>query len=85
MRDYLTIVGGRGSGSRRPSWWSRLRRRYLSLVRAGRLMCGIPDYRTYLAHHWRHHPDQPALSYEAFFRQRIEARYGGRNSSSRCC
>lgn len=55
------------------------------VVQGGRQMCGIPDYQAYLAHQRRHHPEQPLLSYEAFFRERIDARYGGRNGKIRCC
>lgn len=61
-------------------------RQWLSvLVQGGRQVCGIPDYQAYLAHQHRHHPEQPLLSYEAFFRERIDARYGGRNGKMRCC
>jgi uncharacterized short protein YbdD (DUF466 family) len=68
-----------------PSWLARLRDRCSSMLRGGRRMCGIPDYQTYLAHHRQHHPERPPLSFEAFFRERIEARYGGRHGNSRCC
>ena len=42
-----------------------------------RLMVGLPEYDTYLAHMERTHPDEPAMTYEEFFRERQEARYGG--------
>lgn len=48
-----------------------------------RLMVGLPEYDTYLAHMERTHPDKPAMSYEEFFRERQEARYGGSRAS--CC
>lgn len=64
---------------------SRFRQWLSVLVRGGRQVCGIPDYQAYLAHQSRHHPEQPLLSYEAFFRERIDARYGGRNGKIRCC
>jgi len=48
-----------------------------------RLMVGLPEYDTYLAHMERTHPDQPAMTYEEFFRERQEARYGGNRAS--CC
>lgn len=51
---------------------------------AGRLMVGIPDYDAYVAHHRIHHPHEPEMSFEQFFRDRQEARYGGRNGG-RCC
>ena len=50
----------------------------------GRLMVGVPCYRTYVAHMAASHPDQPVMSEAAFFRNRQEARYGGRNGG-RCC
>jgi uncharacterized short protein YbdD (DUF466 family) len=54
------------------------------LRQTGRLMCGIPDYDGYVAHLRRHHPDRSVPSYEEFFRQRQDARYG-RNGNARCC
>jgi uncharacterized short protein YbdD (DUF466 family) len=42
-----------------------------------RLMIGIPDYERYVEHCRRHHPERPPMSYEAFFRDRLNARYGG--------
>ncbi|VVD89496.1 hypothetical protein PEP31012_01536 [Pandoraea eparura] len=56
--------------------------RYLG--QAMRLMVGLPDYDTYVAHMQATHPDQPVMSYEAFFRERQEARYGGK-TGGRCC
>jgi uncharacterized short protein YbdD (DUF466 family) len=46
-------------------------------------MVGLPEYDTYLAHMERTHPDEPAMTYEEFFRERQEARYGGSRAS--CC
>lgn len=60
----------------------RLRRR---LAQAARLMVGLPDYDTYLAHMQSRHPDQPAMSREEFFRDRQNARYGGKGQVGRCC
>ncbi|HJV28114.1 MAG TPA: YbdD/YjiX family protein [Aromatoleum sp.] len=53
------------------------------LGQAARLMVGLPDYDTYVAHMKVTHPDRPVMSYEEFFRERQEARYGG--GSGRCC
>ncbi len=47
------------------------------------LMCGLPDYDAYVAHVKMKHPDQAVPSYERFFRERQEARYG--RGMSRCC
>ena len=44
---------------------------------AMRLMVGMPDYETYVAHMRVTHPEQEPMSYEAFFRNRQDARYGG--------
>jgi uncharacterized short protein YbdD (DUF466 family) len=48
-----------------------------------RLMVGLPDYQTYVAHMESTHPDREPMSYEAFFRERQEARYGG--GQGKCC
>lgn len=50
-----------------------------------RLMVGMPEYSTYVAHMKNSHPDQPVMSYPEFFRERQEARYGGNGKISRCC
>ena len=48
-----------------------------------RLMVGVPEYDAYVEHMANAHPGQPVMSYERFFRERQEARYGGK--VSRCC
>ncbi len=48
-----------------------------------RLMVGLPDYQTYVAHMESTHPDREPMSYEAFFRERQQARYGG--GQGKCC
>jgi len=55
------------------------------LGQTARLMVGVPNYNTYVAHQRREHPDQPVMAYEAFFRERQEARYGGNGRVGRCC
>jgi uncharacterized short protein YbdD (DUF466 family) len=50
-----------------------------------RLMVGVPEYNAYVAHMTNAHPDQTVMSYEKFFRERQEARYGGNGKISRCC
>lgn len=54
------------------------------LAETGRLMVGVPSYRAYVAHMAAAHPSRPVMSEAAFFRNRQEARYGGRNGG-RCC
>jgi len=44
-------------------------------VQTARLMVGIPDYDTYVAHRRAHHPREPVMSYGEFFRERQKARY----------
>ncbi len=55
------------------------------LGQTARLKVGLPDYDTYLTHMHENHPDQPAMSYEAFFRERQDARYGGGGRVPKCC
>ena len=53
------------------------------LAQGLRLMVGLPDYDAYLTHMEATHPGQAVMPYEEFFRERLEARYGGRRSG--CC
>lgn len=64
------------SGDALRQWW-RL------AVSAARLAIGVPDYDTYVEHLRRHHPEREPMSYEAFFAERLAARYG--KGRSRCC
>lgn len=54
------------------------------LCATARLMVGMPSYDAYLEHMMRKHPDIAPMSRAAFFRDRQEARYGGKNGG-RCC
>jgi uncharacterized short protein YbdD (DUF466 family) len=68
--------------TRRERWSAAAR----CLCQGARLMVGVPDYDTYLAHRRATHPDKPAMSYAEFFRERQSARYGaGRTGGFRCC
>ena len=49
------------------------------------LMVGLPSYEAYVEHRQQTHPDEPVMSYEAFFKERQEARYGGRGKGGGCC
>jgi uncharacterized short protein YbdD (DUF466 family) len=49
-----------------------------------RLMVGLPEYDTYLEHMERNHPDRPVMSYEEFFKERQQARYG-KGKRGGCC
>jgi uncharacterized short protein YbdD (DUF466 family) len=53
------------------------------LTQGLRLMVGVPDYGSYLAHHHATHPERAAMSYEEFFRERQAARYASR--TGKCC
>jgi uncharacterized short protein YbdD (DUF466 family) len=55
------------------------------LGQTARLMVGLPDYDNYLNHMQQNHPDLPAMSYEEFFRERQDARYGGSGRVPKCC
>lgn len=50
-----------------------------------RLMVGLPEYDAYVAHMQATHPEAEVMTYEAFFRERQEARYGGKGRVGRCC
>lgn len=50
-----------------------------------RLMVGMPEYSTYVTHMEATHPELPMMSYEEFFRERQEARYGANGKVGRCC
>lgn len=58
-------------------------RRGRYLARAARMMVGVPDYGDYLRHMRAAHPDVQPLSYEDFFRNRLQARYG--RGKGGCC
>ena len=56
------------------------------LKHASRMLVGMPDYDNYVAHQQTHHPDAPVMTYEEFFRNRQDSRYGGGvGKISRCC
>jgi len=58
---------------------------WLGIVQTARLCCGIPDYDNYLKHMRDKHPEQTPMDYQTFFRNRLDARYGGRDGAFRCC
>lgn len=55
------------------------------LTQSLRLMIGVPEYGAYVEHMKTAHPDRPVMTYEEFFRERQEARYGGKGRLNRCC
>jgi uncharacterized short protein YbdD (DUF466 family) len=54
------------------------------LGQAARLMVGVPDYDAYVQHMRVTHPEQTPMTYEEFYRDRVEARYGGKGGM-KCC
>jgi len=61
----------------------RLRAGWHALARGARLAIGIPDYEAYVMHLRARHPDRTPMNREAFFKERLQARYG--RGRSRCC
>ncbi|HXZ15018.1 MAG TPA: CstA-like transporter-associated (seleno)protein [Roseiarcus sp.] len=56
------------------------------IAETARLMVGVPDYPTYVAHRKANHPGEPVMSYEEFFRERQNARYDvGKGRLRACC
>lgn len=66
-----------------PSPAERLRRAWSFAARLARAAIGLPDYDAYLAHVRARHPDAAPMDRDAFFRERMQARYG--RGRSRCC
>jgi len=73
-----------GAPARRERLAGGLDRAGRCLAQGLRLMVGLPDYSAYLDHMEATHPGQPVMPYEAFFRERLEARYGA-GRGGRCC
>ena len=55
------------------------------LGQAARMLVGVPDYDTYVAHREVTHPGLPAMTREEFFRERQARRYGAGGGGLRCC
>ncbi|MDO9381397.1 MAG: YbdD/YjiX family protein [Hyphomicrobiaceae bacterium] len=59
---------------------------YRQFRKTARLMIGVPDYETYVAHRSATHPGEPVMTYAEFFRERQDSRYGAKGGKiSRCC
>lgn len=74
-------AGGDPAGGAPPP--SRLHALWTLLVQTARLVVGVPDYDRYVAHMRRLHPGTAPMDREAFFADRLRARYG--RGASRCC
>ena len=55
------------------------------LCDGARLMVGVPNYDTYVAHVRATHPDKPVMTYEEFFRDRQNAKFGGGGKGGFVC
>lgn len=57
------------------------------LRQTARLMCGVPDYETFIRHRKTTHPDEPVPSYAEFFDMCQIRRFGGGpgGMQARCC
>src|SRR5262249_5195201 len=78
MPDLQDLFDQSASAMRAAGYWS---------TRTARLMIGVPDYETYVAHRRANHPDPPIMTYVEFFPERQQARYAVWESRvrSRCC
>jgi uncharacterized short protein YbdD (DUF466 family) len=77
MRELQDLFDRSASATRAARYWS---------ARTARLMIGVPDYDTYVAHRQTKHPDQPIMTYVEFFRERQDARYAiGKGRFRACC
>ena len=72
----LLARGGRSALSLLMLWWR-------TSAQTARLAIGIPDYDNYADHVRRHHPEREPMDRDAFFHERMLARYG--KGRSRCC
>ncbi|MFO1153642.1 MAG: CstA-like transporter-associated (seleno)protein [Rhodospirillales bacterium] len=63
----------------------RVRQLWREARHGARMMIGIPDYDNYVAHYRQRHPDRSPMSREAFFRDRLNARYAGIGKRGGCC
>ncbi|HMN37114.1 MAG TPA: YbdD/YjiX family protein [Hyphomicrobium sp.] len=63
-----------------------MRALFKSAASTARLMVGVPDYEAYVRHRQEMHPGEPVMSYEEFFKERQNSRYGVNGGKiSRCC
>ena len=60
-----------------------IRRNVRLIGQSLRLMVGVPEYSAYLTHMRDAHSGRAVMTYQEFFRERQEARYGGK--VGRCC
>jgi uncharacterized short protein YbdD (DUF466 family) len=76
MSDLQNLFDQSARAARSTVYWT---------ARTARLMIGVPDYETYVAHRRANHPDQPIMTYVEFFRERQQARYAVDKGRFRGC
>jgi uncharacterized short protein YbdD (DUF466 family) len=54
-------------------------------TQTARLMVGVPDYETYVAHRRANHPGQPIIELHGIFSERQQARYAVSKGRFRGC
>ncbi|WP_185900148.1 KCU-star family selenoprotein [Campylobacter sp. MIT 99-7217] len=62
----------------------KFRKLYQKSDRFINLLVGMPSYDKYVEHMKTKHPEKEILSRREFFKEALEARYGG-GSGMRCC
>ena len=80
------VVGSRRQATAARVFHTGVRRlvdAWCAVARSARLAVGIPDYDAYVAHLHHRHPGRAPMDRDAFFRERMQARYG--RGRSRCC
>ena len=75
---------GRGDKNEKLTMFDTLSKAGKYLGQAAKMMIGVPDYDNYVEHMRVTHPDQTPMTYEEFFRDRQDARYGGKGGA-KCC
>jgi uncharacterized short protein YbdD (DUF466 family) len=86
--EASTALAAAVAGRSRSAWLTRgvvrwAQRGWHAAARAARLAIGIPDYDAYVAHMRERHPGGQPMDRGAFFRERMQARYG--KGRTRCC
>ncbi|MCO8042086.1 YbdD/YjiX family protein [Acinetobacter bohemicus] len=68
-----------------PKNWSRIATLWQRLQQSFRLMVGVPDYQTYLAHMQQHHPDLEPMDPKTFYRHCVDSRYPSAGGEMKKC
>lgn len=76
MPDLQDLFDRSRNAARTTAYW---------MTRTARLMIGVPDYETYVAHRRENHPEEPIMTYVEFFRERQQARYAVSKGRLRGC